>query len=102
MTANEIEIATADEIIINHGSKDFPETDLYIWQSSTMKYKLLSMSHPIDEIPQYVMAELVRRLFKQNLVEDYSIQYEEQIDHKGRNLPTKTVAYLYLKEVERR
>lgn len=99
MKANEIEIATADKIIINHGSRDFPETDLYIRQSSSMKYKLLSMSKSIDEIPPYVMAELVRRLFKQNLVKDYSIQYEEQIDHKGRRLPVKTVAYLYLKEM---
>lgn len=102
MKANEIEIATADKIIINHGTRDFPETDLYIRQyirqSSSMKYKLLSTSKLIDEIPPYVMTELVRRLFKQNLVEDYSIQYEEQFDHKGRNLPSKKVAYLYLKE----
>lgn len=102
MKANEIEIATADKIIINHGSKDFPETDLYIWQSSSMKYKLLSVGKPIDEIPQYAMSILICRLFEQNLVEDYNIQYEEQFDHQGRNLPSKKVTYLYLKEVERR
>lgn len=100
MTVNEMEIATADKIIVNHGTEYFPETDLYIWQPSTMKYKLLSMSKPIDEIPQYIMSEIIHRLFEQKLVEDYSIQYEEQVDHKGRNLPSKTVAYLYLKEHE--
>jgi len=100
MTANEIEIATANEIIINHGSEDFPETDLYIWQPSSMKYKVLIMGRPTIEVPPYVMSELIHRLFKQKLVEDYSIQYEEQSDHQGRNLPTKKVAYLYLKEVE--
>ena len=99
MTANEIEIATANKIIINHGSKDFPETDLYIWQPSAIKYKALIMGKPTMEIQQYLMSELVRRLFKQKLVADYNIQYEEQFDHLGRNLPTKTVAYLYLKEV---
>lgn len=100
MKANEIEIATADTIVINHGTEDFPETDLCFWQPSTMKYKLLRMNNSIDEIPQYAMAVLVHKLFKQNLVEDYSIQYEEQTDHKGRNLPSKKVAYLYLKELE--
>lgn len=98
MTANEMEIATADKIIINHGTEYFPETDIYIRQPSTMRYKLLSMSHPIDEVPQYAMTELIRRLFEQNLVDDYTIQYEERLDHKGRNLPSETVAYLYLKE----
>lgn len=98
MKANEIEIATADEITINRGSEDFPETDLYIWQPSSMKYKVLIMGKPTIEIPPYLMSDLVRRLFKQNLVEEYSIQYEEQTDREGRNLPSKTVAYLYLKE----
>lgn len=98
MSSDEIRIATADEIIINYGTEDFPETDLYIRQSSTMKYKLLSMSMPIDEIPQYMMSEFVYKLFEQRLVKDYNIQYKEQFDHNGRNLPTKTVAYLYLKE----
>lgn len=99
MKANEIEIANADKIIINRGSEDFPETDLYIWQPSSMKYKVLIMGKPTIEIPPYLMSDLVRRLFKQKLVADYSIQYEEQFDHRGRNLPTKTVAYLYLKEL---
>lgn len=97
MKANEIEIATADEIIINYGSEDFHETDLYVWQSASMKYKLLGMNKLLDEVPRYAMAELVRRLFKQDLVADYGIQYEELFDRRGRNVPSKTVAYLYLK-----
>lgn len=99
MTANEIEIATADEIIINHGSEDFPETDLYIRQSSLMKYRRIKMGQPTVDLSQQIIAEIVCRLFKQKLVEDYSIQYEEQVDHQWQNLPTKKVAYLYLKEV---
>lgn len=101
MTANEMEIATADEIVINYGSEDFPETDLYIWQPLVKKYKLLSMRTSIDEVSQYVMSMLIHRLFEHQLVEDYSIQYEEQVNHKGRNVPPKTVAYLYLKELEK-
>lgn len=100
MATNEMEISTADKIIINHGTEDFPETDIYIRQSSTMKYKLLSMSKPIDELPQYAMTELISRLFEQNLVDDYNVQYEERLDHKGRNLPSEVIAYLYLKEEE--
>lgn len=100
MTANEIEIATANTIVINYGTENFPETDLYIWQPSLMKYRRIKMGQPTLDLSQQIIAEIVCRLFKQKLVEDYSIQYEEQVDQQGRNLSTKTVAYLYLKELE--
>lgn len=100
MSSDKNKITTADKIIINRGSKDFPETDLYIRQPSSNKYKALVSGKPTIEISQYVMAELVHKLFEQKLVEDYTIQYEEKIDNGGRNLPSKTVAYLYLKEQE--
>lgn len=50
MTANEIEIATANTIVVNYGTENFPETDLYIWQPSLMKYRRIKMGQLVEII----------------------------------------------------
>lgn len=100
MKANEIEIATANVIILDYGEGNYPEIDTFVWQPSRMKYERIRPYKPVSEFSPEIISELIHRLFMVHAVKDYSIQYKEQVDHKGRNLPSKTVAYLYLKELE--
>lgn len=98
MKANEIEIATANVIILDYGEGNYPEIDVFIWQPSKMKYKRIRPDKLISEFSPEIISEVIHRLFIVDAVKDYSIQYEYPNDNTN-GMPTKTVAYLYLKEM---
>lgn len=98
MTANEIEIATANTIILDYGKENFLKIDVFIWQLETKKYNRIRPNTPISEFSPEIIAELVHRLFMVKAVKDFSVHYEYPNDNT-KGMPKKT-AYLYLKELE--
>lgn len=98
MKANEIEIATANVIILDYGEGNYPEIDVFIWQPSKMKYKRIRPDKLISEFSPEIISEVICRLFMVKAVKDYNIQYEYPSDN-AKGMPKRT-AYLYLKELE--
>ena len=104
MKANEIEIATADVIVLDYSriykliEGNYPEFDAFIWQPSIIKYKRLRPDEPISEFSADIVSELIHQLFMVKAVKDYNICYEYPSDNM-KGMPKRT-AYLYLKEME--
>lgn len=98
MKANEIEISTANVILIDYGEGNYPEFDTFVWQPSKMKYERIRPYEPVSEFSPDIIGTLIHRLFAVGAVKDFNIQYEYPSDNiKG--IPKHT-AYLYLKELE--
>lgn len=98
MNANEIEISTANVILIDYGRGNYPEFDTFVWQPSIMKYERIRPYEPVSEFFSDIIGMLIQRLFALEAVKDFSIQYEYPNDEM-KGMPKHT-AYLYLKEIK--